>query len=56
MSQDSEYLISLIHELLAIPNESGWLEFKHNNADPQEIHLQDESAPPKLRRYVPKWA
>jgi hypothetical protein len=22
----------------------------------KEIHLQDESAPPKLRRYVPKWA
>ncbi len=22
----------------------------------KEIHLQDKSAPPKLRRYVPKWA
>lgn len=37
MSQDQEYLISLVHELLAVSNESGWLEFKHNNADPQEI-------------------
>jgi len=31
------YLISLVLELRKLPNETEWLEFKHNNADPQEI-------------------
>lgn len=31
------YLISLVQELRKLPNETEWLEFKHNNDDPQEI-------------------
>ena len=31
------YLISLIQELRKLPNETEWVEFKHDNADPQEI-------------------
>ncbi len=31
------YLISLVQELCKLPDETEWLEFKHNNADPQEI-------------------
>jgi len=27
----------LLEQLLALPKESEWLEFKHNNADPREI-------------------
>lgn len=37
MIRDEEYWRSLVHELAALPNETGWLEFKHNNGDPQEI-------------------
>lgn len=33
----TEYLIGLIQELRKQPSETEWLEFKHNNADPQEI-------------------
>lgn len=29
--RDTEYIVSLIHELLKQPNETEWLEFKHNN-------------------------
>lgn len=32
-----EYLVSLVRELCKQPAETEWLEFKHNNADPQEI-------------------
>ena len=32
-----EYLISLLQELRKLPDETEWLEFKHNNAAPQEI-------------------
>lgn len=32
-----EYLASLVNELRKQPAETEWLEFKHNNADPQEI-------------------
>lgn len=32
-----EYLASLVNELRKLPAETEWLEFKHNNADPQEI-------------------
>lgn len=35
--RDEQYWASLVHELRALPRETGWLEFKHNNADPQEI-------------------
>lgn len=37
MTRDEAYLRSLVHELAALPTETGWLEHKHNNADPQEI-------------------
>ena len=37
MTRDEAYLRSLVHELVALPHETGWLEHKHNNADPQEI-------------------
>lgn len=29
-----EYLRSLLHELIYLPNETEWVELKHNNADP----------------------
>lgn len=35
--RDEQYWASLVNELKALPRETGWLEFKHNNADPQEI-------------------
>lgn len=31
------YLISLVYELCKLPHETEWLEFKHNNDDPEEI-------------------
>lgn len=35
--RNSEYLVSLVRELCKLPNETEWVEFKVNNADPQEI-------------------
>lgn len=35
--RDEQYWRSLVHEFLPLPNETGWLEFKHNNTQPQEI-------------------
>ncbi len=35
--RDEPYWLSLVHELRALPRETGWLELKHNNAEPQEI-------------------
>jgi ATP-dependent DNA helicase RecG len=32
-----EYIVGLIHELRNLPNETEWVEFKHNNDDPNEI-------------------
>ncbi len=37
MMRDNDYWHGLVRELLALPQETGWVEFKHNNADPQEI-------------------
>lgn len=34
---NAEYLVSLVNELLKLPDETEWLEFKENKADPQEI-------------------
>lgn len=34
---NAEYLASLIDELLKLPGETEWLEFKENKAEPQEI-------------------
>ena len=32
-----EYIVGLIHELCNTPKETEWVEFKHNNANPDEI-------------------
>lgn len=32
-----EYLAGLLHELCQLPKETGWVEFKCNNANPEEI-------------------
>jgi hypothetical protein len=37
MERDSGYLSSLLQELCKLPTETSWLEFKRNNADPNEI-------------------
>ena len=37
MIRDEDYWRSLVRELTALPRETGWLEFKQNNDDPQEI-------------------
>lgn len=33
----SEYLVGLVHEMCKLPNETEWVEFKHNNGQPKEI-------------------
>lgn len=35
--RSEEYLKALLRELCALPAETEWVEFKHNNQDPQEI-------------------
>jgi len=37
ITRSTEYIISLINELLKQPNETEWLEFKHNNYDNEMI-------------------
>jgi len=37
VERSEEYIVSLIKELLKQPNESEWLEFKHNNYEPKMI-------------------
>ncbi len=37
MLQNTDYLNSLIGELLALPKETGWVEFKHNKAIADEV-------------------
>jgi len=37
VDRQTDYLISLIHELRKLPTESEWVEFKHNHADHKEI-------------------
>jgi len=37
INRTNEYIISLIQELLKQPNETEWLEFKHNNCDKEMI-------------------
>ena len=36
-NRTTEYLTGLVHELCKLPNETEWVEFKHNNSNPQEI-------------------
>ena len=37
ITRSNDYIISLIKELLKQPNETEWLEFKHNNQDKEMI-------------------
>jgi ATP-dependent DNA helicase RecG len=37
MTRDEAYWHSLVHELVSLPAETGWVEFKHNNSDPQAL-------------------
>ncbi len=32
-----EYLNGLVAELRKLPNETGWVEFKENNSNPEDI-------------------
>ena len=34
---DDQYLLNIIRELISLPDETEWVEFKHNFADPQGI-------------------
>jgi len=36
-SMNSSELANLVHELLRLPNETEWVEFKHNKAEPEKI-------------------
>lgn len=35
--KNQDYVENLIRELISLPNETEWVEFKHNNGDPQMI-------------------
>jgi ATP-dependent DNA helicase RecG len=37
VNRTESYIRSMIQELILLPNETGWVEFKHNNKDPKEI-------------------
>ena len=37
VSQNSDYYLGLVRELCKLPHETGWVEFKVNNSDPQAI-------------------
>ena len=37
INRSDEYILSLIYELIKLPNETEWLEFKHNKENPQII-------------------
>ncbi|QSV46916.1 ATP-binding protein [Geobacter benzoatilyticus] len=37
IDRSTEYLLSLFNELRKLPRETEWVEFKHNNDDPEEI-------------------
>lgn len=37
LERSHDYLLSLLRELASLPGETEWVEFKHNNADPQQI-------------------
>ena len=37
MTRDETYWRSLVHELASLPAETTWVEFKHNNSDPQAL-------------------
>ena len=37
INRNDDNIISLVNELLKQPKESEWIEFKHNNSEPQTI-------------------
>jgi len=37
IKRDKNYITQLINELIKLPNETEWIEFKHNNKEPQMI-------------------
>ncbi|SJM92476.1 ATP-binding protein [Crenothrix polyspora] len=37
VERTNDYLLSLLNELRNLPQETEWVEFKHNNAEPEEI-------------------
>jgi ATP-dependent DNA helicase RecG len=37
LNRDADDLSSLVRELVKLPKETEWVEFKHNNTDPEEI-------------------
>jgi predicted HTH transcriptional regulator len=37
LDRSTDYLISILHELRKLPKETEWVEFKHNNDNPEEI-------------------
>lgn len=37
LERNADYLVGLVRELCKLPAETSWLEFKRNNADPQEV-------------------
>jgi ATP-dependent DNA helicase RecG len=37
VDRSMEYLLSILQELRKLPNETEWVEFKHNNVEPDEI-------------------
>lgn len=37
MTYTKDYLLRLFHEFIALPKETEWVDFKHNNSDPKEI-------------------
>ena len=49
--RSQDYLVSLTHELRALPRESEWVGFKSGAIAPA-----DPGAAPKLMRYLPFWA
>ena len=37
LERSHDYLLSLLRELVSLPSETEWVEFKHNNDDPKQI-------------------
>jgi len=37
LNRSSNYILSILSELLHLPNETEWVEFKHNNCKSEEI-------------------
>ena len=70
INRSTEYLLGLLNELRRLPRETEWVEFKHNNDNPEEIGeylstlanaarliwCHDESVGSKARKYLPWWA